>query len=49
MCGYMPVVVMITAAKLLGASKAELVKYATSGDVTGDNSSVVGYAGVIVY
>jgi len=49
MCGYMPVAVMITAAKQLGASKAELVKYATSGDVTGDNSSVVGYAGVIVY
>jgi hypothetical protein len=49
MCGYMPVVAMITAAKELGATKAELVKYATSGDVTGDNSSVVGYAGVIVY
>jgi len=49
MCGYMPVIVMITAARELGATKAELVAYATSGDVTGDNSSVVGYAGVIVY
>lgn len=49
MCGYMPVIVMITAARELGASKAELVRYATSGDVTQDNSSVVGYAGVIIY
>ena len=49
MCGYMPVIAMITAAKELGATKAELVKYATSGDVTGDNSSVVGYAGIIIY
>jgi len=49
MCGYMPVITMLTAAKALGATKAELVKYATSGDVTGDNSSVVGYAGIIIY
>jgi len=49
MCGYMPVIAMIVAAKGLGASKAQMVQYATSGDVTGDNSSVVGYAGVIVY
>jgi MEMO1 family protein len=49
MCGFMPVIAMITAAKELGATKAELIKYATSGDVTGDNSSVVGYAGIIIY
>lgn len=49
MCGYAPVAVMLKAAKALGASKAELVKYQTSGDITGDYSSVVGYAGVIVY
>jgi len=49
MCGYMPVIAMITAAKELGAVKGELVEYSNSGDVTGDDSSVVGYAGVIVY
>ncbi|MDD5137037.1 MAG: AmmeMemoRadiSam system protein B [Candidatus Omnitrophica bacterium] len=49
MCGYAPVAIMIAAAKALGAKKAELVKYATSGDVTGDTSSVVGYAGLIIY
>lgn len=49
MCGYVPVAVMLVAAKELGAKKAKLVKYMTSGDVTQDTSSVVGYAGVIVY
>jgi hypothetical protein len=49
MCGYVPVTVMLVAAKELGAKKAKLVKYQTSGDVTGDKSSVVGYAGVIIY
>ena len=48
MCGYAPVIIMITAAKKLGAKKGELVGYSTSGDVTGDNSSVVGYAAVII-
>jgi AmmeMemoRadiSam system protein B len=48
MCGYGPAVSMLTAARLLGASKAELVKYATSGDVSLDFDRVVGYAGVIV-
>ncbi len=48
MCGLGPSVVMLTAAKLLGATSAELVKYATSGEVSGDYGSVVGYAGVIV-
>ncbi len=49
MCGYAPAIIMITAAKVLGAKKAELVKYMTSGDVTGDKASVVGYAGIVVY
>jgi len=49
MCGYAPVIVMLVAAKLLGARSASLIKYQTSGDVTGDKDSVVGYAGVIVY
>jgi len=48
MCGFGPTVVMLTAAKLLGATSATLVKYATSGDVSGDYESVVGYAGMIV-
>jgi AmmeMemoRadiSam system protein B len=48
MCGYAPVVSLICAAKELGAKKAELVKYQTSGDTSGDYSSVVGYAGILV-
>ncbi len=48
MCGFGPTIVMLTAAKLLGATSATLVKYATSGDVSGDYKSVVGYAGIIV-
>jgi len=48
MCGYGPAVVMLTATKALGATKAELVKYATSGDVSGDKDWVVGYAGIAV-
>ena len=48
MCGYAPAIVMLTAAKELGAKKAELVEYKTSGDTSGDYSSVVGYAGIIV-
>ena len=48
MCGYAPVIVMIEAAKQLGAKTARLIKYQTSGDVTGDKDSVVGYAGIII-
>jgi MEMO1 family protein len=48
MCGYGPAVAMLTAARQLGARSAELVKYATSGDVSGDRNMVVGYAGVVV-
>lgn len=48
MCGFGPAVAMLTAARQLGASQAELVKYATSGDVSGDRDMVVGYAGVVV-
>ena len=48
MCGFGPAVAMLTAAKKLGARSAQLVKYATSGDVSGDRDLVVGYAGVIV-
>ena len=48
MCGYAPAVSLISAAKELGAKSAELVKYQTSGDTTGDYSAVVGYAGIII-
>ena len=48
MCGYAAVVVMLKAAKLLGAKSAQLTAYQTSGEVTGDNRSVVGYAGIII-
>ena len=49
MCGVLPTVVMLQAAKRLGAVKAELVLYSNSGDVTGDQSEVVGYAGVMIF
>jgi predicted class III extradiol MEMO1 family dioxygenase len=48
MCGLGPAVTMLTSAGRLGATKAELTAYATSGDVSGDREMVVGYAGVIV-
>jgi MEMO1 family protein len=48
MCGFGPAVAMLTAAKRLGAAAAELVRYATSGDVSGDRDMVVGYAGILV-
>jgi AmmeMemoRadiSam system protein B len=49
MCGYGPTVAMLVAARSLGASKSDLVRYATSGDVSGDFDRVVGYAGMTVY
>lgn len=49
MCGIIPATVGLVASKLLGAENAELVTYRTSGDVTGDYSQVVGYAGIIIY
>ena len=48
MCAHGPAVALIAAAKELGAGRADLVKYQTSGDTTGDYSAVVGYAGVII-
>ena len=48
MCGFGPAVAMLTAAKKMGAASAQLIKYATSGDVSGDREMVVGYAGVVV-
>lgn len=48
MCGVVPAVVMLAAARVLGASQASLVEYGNSGEVNGDQSSVVGYAGVVI-
>jgi MEMO1 family protein len=48
MCGFGPTVAMLTAAQRLGATGTELVRYATSGDVSGDRERVVGYAGILV-
>lgn len=49
MCGYGPVMTMLYYSKLAGADAAQKLAYATSGDVTGDRSSVVGYAAIRVY
>jgi AmmeMemoRadiSam system protein B len=48
MCGFVPATVLLVAAVAQGAREAELVRYATSGDVTGDQGSVVGYAGLVL-
>ena len=47
MCGLGPAVAMLTALDALGRKESELVKYATSADISGDLSQVVGYAGMI--
>jgi AmmeMemoRadiSam system protein B len=47
MCGLGPTVAMLTALRALSAQRAELMRYATSADVSGDTTSVVGYAGLI--
>jgi len=49
MCGVAPAVIMLSAARAAGASRAELVCYTHSGETTGDMDEVVGYASVIVY
>ncbi|MBV9573658.1 MAG: AmmeMemoRadiSam system protein B [Acidobacteriales bacterium] len=48
MCGFAAAIVMLAAAKSLGATSAELVSYATSGDVSGERDMVVGYEGMVV-
>jgi len=48
MCGFAPAVTMLYAALEMGATKATLVKYMNSGDVSGDYDQVVGYAGMII-
>jgi len=46
MCGFQATTAALYAAKILGAQRAELVKYQNSGDVSGDYQEVVGYAGI---
>ncbi len=46
-CGYGAIATVMVAAKNLGATRGELIRYATSGDVTGDKSSVVGYSSIL--
>ena len=48
-CGYGPIAITMETTKALGAEKGKLLKYATSGDVSGDMSSVVGYAGIVIF
>ncbi len=47
-CGYGAIAAMLIATKALGAKKATLLKYSTSGDTIGDLAAVVGYAGIVV-
>ena len=42
-CGGGPMVSVLRAARALGASSARVLRYADSGDVSGDKASVVGY------
>ena len=46
MCGLGPTIAMLSALRVTGSNHAELAKYATSADVSGDTSAVVGYAGM---
>lgn len=46
-CGYGAIASIMVAAKNLGATRGELLRYATSGDVTGDTSAVVGYSSIV--
>ncbi len=48
MCGYAATTAMLVAMRELGAAEARLVRYATSGDVSGDREQVVGYAGIVI-
>ena len=48
MCGYAATVAVLIAVKDLGATEATLIRYATSGDILGDRTRVVGYAGFVI-
>ncbi len=48
MCGYGPVAATIVASREMKGKKARLLKYASSGDTSGDFSRVVGYGSIVV-
>jgi AmmeMemoRadiSam system protein B len=48
MCGYAATVAALVAVLRLGAKEAELIRYGTSGDISGERDQVVGYAGIII-
>ena len=48
MCGYHPTTAMLLAARVLGATRADLVMYTDSGEMTHDLDEVVAYAGLLV-
>ena len=48
LCGEAPLAILILCLKKLGAGKSQVVLYQTSGEVSGDKSSVVGYVGMII-
>jgi len=47
LCGYGPIAAAMSFARKIGYKTSRLLKYATSGDVTGEKSSVVGYASIM--
>jgi AmmeMemoRadiSam system protein B len=47
-CGGGPMVAVMEAARQLGASGARVLRYADSGDVSGDKSAVVGYMAAVI-
>ncbi len=48
MCGIAPTTALLAALRDLGARRAELIRYMTSGDVSGDYARVVGYCGAVI-
>ena len=48
MCGIAPTTALLAALRDPGSPRAELIRYMTSGDVSGDYDRVVGYGGVII-
>jgi MEMO1 family protein len=48
-CGGGPIVAVLHAAQRLGATRARVLKYGDSGDVSGDKSSVVGYMAAAIW
>jgi AmmeMemoRadiSam system protein B len=48
-CGGGPIVSVMRAAARRGATRGRVLKYADSGDVSGDKSSVVGYAAAAIW